>query len=690
LRLAPAVLLAAAFAAADPALAGTAVGEAAASGPGAVVTSYSAGFFAAAQPTTALDMVQLLPGFVYDPGDSVRGYVGSASNVLLDGERPASKDDSIDEVLRRIPASRIARIDVIRGGAPGIDMHGKTVIANLIRRTDQGGRLTVTASGTRAADDRYQGVGRAEGELRSHGWFFEGSAQIAGYFDDTAGIGPKVRLDGLGNLIVTGQEAQQGVEDDNRLTGAVERDAMGGKLRLSASFTATPYAALTVDTLTQPAGGEFDNYHQRQDTAEFGARLERPIGSSTTMEAVLLEQLGWGYIHDDFTEDPQVAVVTGDDTSDLFDEQRRKGESIASAKFRTALSPTLSLNTGGEADYNWLTADTVFIENGIPVLLPAADVHVTEERGEVFALADWRPRPSLNLVGGLRMEASRLQSFGDFLNDQTFVYAKPRLLLTFSPTPVDQIRLRVEREVGQLNFDNFTASTLNIESGQIRVGNPKLEPQSDWVFEAVAERRFWNGGDLSLTARQYELFDVIDRVPIYDPAGTFDAPGNIGSGRKEEVAVGLTLPLERVGLPGALITAQSTWRWSRVIDPTTGQPRPISALPPNTSELHFTQGMPRFKASWGATVVGETSLTNYRFDEIDIDKLRPSLVVWAEYKPHNDLAFRLEGRDANDRDFFHERLVYNGPRDTYPLAFTEMRDLRPGRYLYFRVLKSFN
>src|SRR5665213_449610 len=82
------------------------------------VTSYPPEFFAAAQPTTALDMVVLLPGFTFDRGDTVRGFGGAAGNVLIDGARPASKDDGLAQVLRRVPARSVLRIDVIRGSAP--------------------------------------------------------------------------------------------------------------------------------------------------------------------------------------------------------------------------------------------------------------------------------------------------------------------------------------------------------------------------------------------------------------------------------------------------------------------------------------------------------------------------------------------------------------------------------------------
>ena len=88
-------------------------------------------FFADARPDTALDMIARLPGFGLDGGDSgTRGFAGAAGNVLIDGVRPSTKSDDLEQILRRISAAGVARIELIRGGAPGIDMQGRSVIAN--------------------------------------------------------------------------------------------------------------------------------------------------------------------------------------------------------------------------------------------------------------------------------------------------------------------------------------------------------------------------------------------------------------------------------------------------------------------------------------------------------------------------------------------------------------------------------
>src|SRR3546814_2990867 len=64
-------------------------------------TSYAADFFTRSQPTTAYDMVALLPGFRLQEGNAeVRGYSGSGGNVLIDGTRPASKEETLEKIGR--------------------------------------------------------------------------------------------------------------------------------------------------------------------------------------------------------------------------------------------------------------------------------------------------------------------------------------------------------------------------------------------------------------------------------------------------------------------------------------------------------------------------------------------------------------------------------------------------------------
>mgnify|MGYP002653434957 CR=1 FL=1 len=77
-----------------------------------------ADFFAAQRPNTALDMVNRVPGFSIDNGSGARGFEGAVGNVLINNNRPASKNDSGSNVLGRTLANQVERIELIRGGAP--------------------------------------------------------------------------------------------------------------------------------------------------------------------------------------------------------------------------------------------------------------------------------------------------------------------------------------------------------------------------------------------------------------------------------------------------------------------------------------------------------------------------------------------------------------------------------------------
>src|SRR5690348_2407829 len=69
--------------------------------PQAEVQVFEPGFFARYSPANALDMVQQVPGFSLQEGDVVRGFGGSAGNILINGERPSTKT-SLSGLLTRI------------------------------------------------------------------------------------------------------------------------------------------------------------------------------------------------------------------------------------------------------------------------------------------------------------------------------------------------------------------------------------------------------------------------------------------------------------------------------------------------------------------------------------------------------------------------------------------------------------
>ena len=81
-------------------------------------------------------MVRKLPGFeLIEVDDEVRGYTGSRGNVLFDGRTPSGKQESLEQMLKRIPASSVLRIELIRGGAGSSAAGNYELVANIIRKS---------------------------------------------------------------------------------------------------------------------------------------------------------------------------------------------------------------------------------------------------------------------------------------------------------------------------------------------------------------------------------------------------------------------------------------------------------------------------------------------------------------------------------------------------------------------------
>jgi hypothetical protein len=653
------------------------------------VVSYPASFFTDARANTAMEMLERLPGFAFDGGDSVRGFGGAAGNVLIDGERPAAKTDSLENILRRIPADQVERIDVIRGSAPGIDMQGKTVIANVIRKKSSGVKGLVAYANTFTEDGRFLPAARLEGSRRKDDTLLEWGLFAGKGFDDGSGDGPHIVRDGNGAILAKSYMDTEGWGAQFQGTLAYEQPLFGGKARANLLLFDDRFTSDAIDRPLLNAQREVQSDVQHRRQGELGLRYSRALGARSSMELTGLQTLKTNdYLSRFDTPADSVRFLLNDKT----------GETIGRGVFRYKPRDTLDFETGAEAAFNWLESQTTLDVNGGPVTLPAANVRVEEKRGEVFGTTNWRPSARWAFEAGLRVEGSTISAEGDVTLEKTLVFFKPRVAATWSPDDKTQLRFRVEREVGQLNFRDFVASS-SLNSTGVQSGNPDLDPQQAWVAEVTAERRFWGKGAATLTYRHSEITDATDRAPVcsdplYGPLdplcpSVFDAPDNIGNGRQDLLQASLTLPLDRLWIKGGLLRAEGTWRFSEVTDPTTGDTRRISGQHPFDGEIHFSQDLPRWNGKWGVDSYLTFTERYYRYNSIDTVDLGTYIVVYAEYKPRPDLSLRTEFHNVGDRPLTITNEVYGGPRGTAPVLFHDRRDLGAGQYYYFRIRKTF-
>ena len=219
------------------AVAAFAVMPVAAHAQAAGVNTFEPGFFARVQPTSAWDMIQILPGFRLIEGDTdVRGYSGSGGNVLIDGQRPSSKEETLEDILKRIPAAQVARIELIRSGAAGVDMQGFAVMANVVR--DRSAKVTGRAEAQYAHYAHGYSAPRIAGALTlaSAARSLDLTAALYREVDDEHGFGTRHRYDAAGNVLRLVDYGQPEATNVIEASAAWRQPLGGGTLRLNALF----------------------------------------------------------------------------------------------------------------------------------------------------------------------------------------------------------------------------------------------------------------------------------------------------------------------------------------------------------------------------------------------------------------------------------------------------------------------
>jgi hypothetical protein len=667
---------------------------------------YNVDFFADKNPKTAYDMVNLLPGFTFSLGDtSIRGYAAAAGNVLIDGERVSNKQFTLDTVLQHIPADQVEYIEVIQSGRPGLEMLGQTVVANVVRKKYAGNSTVLTLSDGGFSDGRNTPSGTIEVTRRGKtNRVFTGAFSASQYVELAEGDGPQVRRDIDGNVLnrVAVSSAAGGLTAYTY--GVFSTSAWKGKLSLNGSVARTDYAYWEVDNTTfQQVNNAFpvpstSSLHEYlggplggQLLSEMGVHFNRNFGSKITSESVGLV---------DLTSQTYSSDLASTGLDEKFAERESLGEALLRTNLRYAATTNLTAEFSFEAAYNWLNTTSVYLYNSAPVPLPNAQAIVSEIRDQVLGHIIWSIHKSLELDFGMQVEDSKIASKADTEQSKLLNYLKPRITIAFKPNPANNLRFRVEREVGQLDFSDFVAVS-SLDTGSIRSGNTNIVPQQDWALEAIYERHFWSTGDLMLTYRHLLIEDAIDRVPIYStsvPSSVYDAPGNIGAGSEDAAIASLTVPTDRVAIKHGQIKLTATRLWSSVTDPTTGVQRPITGINPFEYEIDFRQDLSKWHADWGSSfltpcvLVATTkgcSTSDYRFDEIDSYRATPTINVFAEYKPWKSASLRIEADNVLQQRYNRVVNIYAGPRNTFPLSYQDDRSLTSSASVLVSLRKTF-
>lgn len=566
---------------------------------------FPAAFFSADRPSTALDMVRRVPGFGIDGGSGARGLGGTGGNVLIDGARPTSKDQSIDTILAGIPASQVERIELLEGAAAGAAASGQSLVVNVVRKAGS----QPSSSASIQMRQHENGFIQPEIDL-THSRTIGGFALelSAGYDYDNYN-----NLSGFeGFRDAQGRWLELGPNDDRRrfqdwtgsarLTGTL----LGNKVSLNAQvrgfeFRRTWSHQAFVPGAATPFRVDSGREGDEGDSWELGASLERTVGDWTGRVNLLAKQRDSSNFGTAGFNPVGVAPRFS-----RFRSTQVQSEQIARATLARTFGAH-AIEFGGEFAVNELDLSnrfgqgdgTTFTETLDPREIN--DTTVSEDRWEAFISDSWTISDRLTIDGTLTGEWSTITQTGDARKERSFFYLKPRLSASWKPADGWTIRGRIERQVGQLDFGAFAFSA-SVGDGTGRVGNTDLKPDQAWVSELGIERRWGQRGVASLTLVNEDISDAFAAVPLdTNGDGRIDgeARGNLPSANRRGFTLDITWPLEAV-VPGLELSVTWRWRETSIRDPLTGRDRELDGWDGGEFNPSIVQKFPDQKWEWGA------------------------------------------------------------------------------------------
>lgn len=626
---------------------------------------YTPEYFNQFKPNTAQDMVVRLPGFTLQGGEGgERGFGQATLNILINGRRPSSKSSDASEILRRIPAVTVTRIEIVDGAS--LDIPGLSgQVANIIAK-----------SGTLEGSWRYA----ARFEEGTEPQLYEGAINLSGkkgQLEYVLGLsleqftftenGPEQYFKGNGTLIEDRREdgAYQNQEPEidlnltlNRLNGDVANLNLSGSLQNTNSGLNEFFEAVT------PAGR---NGESRSNSGEDEYKYE--IGGDYSTDLSLLgldgrlKLIGLHNLEDsDLSSVFEFQQFGAPLQTTRFLRNDVESEYIARGEYTWKTGETRDWTASLEGAFNKLDSETaLFINDGAAI---PDDVRVEEKRLQGNLTQSWAINQKINLQTSLGAEYSEIHVVSEAPPARTFFRPKGFISASYTASPRYTWRAKVERRVGQLNFNTFI-STVNLSENTENEGNDNIVPDQRWRAELALERKDKTG--LSGTVRGYVDFvdDPVDRIIISRAAdGTvLDGPGNLDSALVYGANANLTWLLDDFGLKGMRLEGFGAIADSEIDDPLTGEVRAINSTILWQYSLELRHDVPNTPYAWEAAIEQGRQSPVYRFSDIfDTRFIRPESRLSFIHKDLFGMQWTLDLTNIFDFKSQQERLLFTPNR----------------------------
>jgi outer membrane receptor protein involved in Fe transport len=683
---------------------------------------YDQAYFGQYNLNNAEDLLRRLPGVtaILDAaggggGANQRGLGAGTEQILIDGKRMASKSNSAAATLRRIPASSVDRVELIRGSSDEVQSEG--LVVNVILKAGvQLGGVGNFELAYRASDMGYSEVDGLVSYANALGpvsyvlgyersaWSPVALTSGAGQNDWSKRLRDERYFYPSGSLSELRPQKWRRVHQKDTFTANASYAFGPGDetLRLNFLYQPNPVKQVDVTALTRfsPAGaetGRATEYHynkNRLDTLELGGELEKVVGPGTLNLIALHSRKQTDFL--DFRTRTEATGAVTEVGRSLNDQQT--GEDVVQATYAFPILSRQTLTLGVEGARNFLTQEIeVFFDFNRdgrlePVAIPTALARVREKRAELSMLHNWRLSPKWTLDSALFFEISRIDTNYPAIPVRTLNYLKPRFDLRYNPTEVDRLRFKAERTVGQLDFLNFVPA-YNVVDSRIDLGNPLIVPTRQWQYELGYERRLPADHGTVGTRVWYRMVrGGVSFIPFgFTSAGLpQSARGNIGTVLLYGAEITASLRLTALGLPGAQFNARVFQQKSRVRDVFTGERR--KALSPFDYDviLGFRHDLNSWKASYGVDYL-DTGGVNYVSDVRTFEGYSRAqrFSVYVERALWGSYSVRVDAYNVNGVHEYRRRSLYTISQADGTIARTERYDERRDRRLAVRLRGKF-
>jgi len=549
---------------------------------------YNAEFFAQYSPVTAKDMLDRIPGVSLRNGGRGGGGrgLGTGGNLLINGQRIAGKDNSASDQLERITAAEVESIEIIRDTTGALNVRGASEVINVILVAVESRSSTTIELINRLNHD---------GEFETGGsvaW-----SQQIGNFQALVNLRSRpnyenrdnreVRLGPDGELLGTLFQTTIRDKDEHNFSTNLSYSLGPHRMQLNALVSEGDHPRpVRRDFVDFTGAGVVNSIQEEQveneeNNWEVGGDYEFNFDNGSRLAVLFVANNEIrNSVRERFEADPAEVGLS----KNLFiDSMREISEFIVQTNYNFSLSEGQSLRVGFERadtqlDSSLLIGSSFGTEppsESFGGLSPLSSItnpgtKVQEIRYEGFAFHNWTLSDRSSLESSIVYETSEISQSGAVSKTRDFQFWRPSLDYRFNIADNFRFRATIERNVSQLSFSSF-AATSNDEDRDLNAlaGNPELEPETSWGYEAELEYRLPNdGGVLSSSIGYTDIDNYIGRInATVDPSQPLSATGNVAPAKRWSMFNRASIRLNRFNLPDAILGVTVGLFDSEITDP---------------------------------------------------------------------------------------------------------------------------